>query len=266
MQSFEGVGDPSVPAADRLRCVHEESDHVDVFERFERRHVELFAEHIVGLVDAGSVHNDHLEIRAREDCAETMARGLRRVRCNSDLFAHDSVEQRRLAGVRASNQRDETAPEALLQRHGRSSLPVGRPKRCSDHLVQRKAGVLVLVLFFVKPVRLFELALFVFAFAFLNVCPIHIGQGKLFVSGFDSPSLRQGRIVAFERFGHLLVPSVGHKAVSRPSVSCGIGERQHAFAFRHCSNGSPPQKKMQTTTQEETQPPVDTRRRQRPRS
>ena len=38
---------------------------------------------------------------------------------------------------------------------GRSSLPVGRSKRCSDHLVQRKAGVLVLVLvlvlvFFVK--------------------------------------------------------------------------------------------------------------------
>ena len=66
------------------------------------------------LVQPRRVHDDHLEAGAREDGAEPVPRGLHRVGGDGDLLAHDGVQKRRLARVRAADERDEARPEAFF--------------------------------------------------------------------------------------------------------------------------------------------------------
>ena len=78
------------------------------------RDVQLLAQGVVRLVQARRVHDDHLEAGAREHGAEPVPRGLHRVGGDGDLLAHDGVQKRRLARVRAADERDEARPEAFF--------------------------------------------------------------------------------------------------------------------------------------------------------
>ena len=65
-------------------------------------------------LEARRVDQHHLRVRLGHDAIQTMARGLRAVRCNADLHTDHAIKQCRLADVRPADDGD--APAAM--RHG----------------------------------------------------------------------------------------------------------------------------------------------------
>ena len=105
------LGHPLVTAAGGRRAVDEHGDHVHVLQGVERRDVELLAQRVDRLVQAGGVHQDHLHGGGVVDRADAMPGGLRRRGGDDDLLSDDGVDQRRLAGVGTADQGHEAAPE-----------------------------------------------------------------------------------------------------------------------------------------------------------
>ena len=126
-------GHPFVPRADRFRRVHEEGDHVHSSSALRAEVFSSSPSASVGLVQPRRVHEDELEALAREHRAEAVARGLRRVRRDGDLLAHDGVHERRLAGVRAADEGDESRSErfAGFHRHPFGSTRSEAPRRAA---------------------------------------------------------------------------------------------------------------------------------------
>jgi len=68
---------PAVACAELRRRVHDEREDIDALESlFELVH-HLAAEHVLGLVNAGRVDEDHLRVVAIEDALDAVAGGLR---------------------------------------------------------------------------------------------------------------------------------------------------------------------------------------------
>ena len=123
-------GHPAIAAADGLRGVDHHARDVDVGQAHERAAVELLAERVVRLVQAGRVDEHDLGVLGVDDRAQPVARRLRLVRDDRDLRSHERVDERRLAGVRAADQGDEAAAD--LARGGLG------PVTCCDASWSRK--------------------------------------------------------------------------------------------------------------------------------
>ena len=107
------LGNPGVAAADRGARIDHEGDHVHVGELAQSALVELGAKAVLGLVDAGRVHNHELAVLAVDHGAQTAARGLGHRRGNGNLLTVAGVQQRGLARVGTAHQGDESGAEAL---------------------------------------------------------------------------------------------------------------------------------------------------------
>jgi len=104
--------DPLVAAPERLGRVQHEAHCVDVVvEAVECRRVDPRAERRRGLVQAGRVDDDELGVGAVEHATHARPRRLRLVADDRHLRATDRVDQRRLADVGSSHERDEAAAE-----------------------------------------------------------------------------------------------------------------------------------------------------------
>jgi hypothetical protein len=107
------LGDPPVPAADLGARIDEHRHNVHVFERLERRAVQLLAQRVVRLVQTWRVDEHDLRVVTVEHRAQPVPGRLRRVGRDGDLGAHHGVGQSRLSRVGPSDQRDEAAPGLL---------------------------------------------------------------------------------------------------------------------------------------------------------
>src|SRR5260370_29428228 len=105
--------------------------------RLPHEHAELAR----GRVEPGCVDEDHLGAREVPDPRDPIARGLRPWRYDRQLLAHEPVEERRLARIRPTDQRDESCseggfatsegdfvplPTVVARLRARSSLPPPR--------------------------------------------------------------------------------------------------------------------------------------------
>ena len=106
-------GDEAVARPDALVGRHAEADDIDLGERRPHDVVEALAEQRARAVQTGGVDEDELRVVAGEDAAHRVPRGLRLVAGDDDLAADQGVGQRRLAGVRTSDE----AAEAGAERH-----------------------------------------------------------------------------------------------------------------------------------------------------
>ena len=88
------AGNPLIPRANRLRCIDEKRHDINISQRLQGRLIELGTQGVLRLVDARRVDDDHLHVIGIVYCAEAMARGLGRTRCDGEFGAHDMVEQR----------------------------------------------------------------------------------------------------------------------------------------------------------------------------
>ena len=107
------LGNPGIATADGRARVDHEGDDVHVRKFAQGALVELAAQAVLGLVDAGRVHDDQLAVLAVDNGAQAAARGLGDRRGDGDLLAVAGVEQRGFTGVGAADQRDKAGAEAL---------------------------------------------------------------------------------------------------------------------------------------------------------
>src|SRR4029077_14996366 len=97
--------------------VHDEEDYIAALQSLSHLDHHLAAEGTVRLMHAGSVDQDDLRGVAAfafeqvDDALNPIARGLRFGRDDRELFTHESIEQRGLAGVRAAEDADKTGAE-----------------------------------------------------------------------------------------------------------------------------------------------------------
>src|ERR1700722_8735944 len=82
--------------------VHDQQDEIAAFQSLPHFDHHLAAERTIRLVDARSIDQDNLRrivtfaLRQVEDALDSVASGLRFWRDDGELFAHESIEQRRL--------------------------------------------------------------------------------------------------------------------------------------------------------------------------
>ena len=88
------VGHPLVATAHRLGRVNEKRHDVGVRELAEGALVELAAEGVLGLVQAGRVDDHELGVVGVHDGAHSAARGLGDGARDGELLAHDGVQKR----------------------------------------------------------------------------------------------------------------------------------------------------------------------------
>ena len=82
---------------------------IDAHQRLLHRRHHATIELVTGLVDARCINKHHLTLRPGDYPLNPKPRGLWFIGNGSDLLAHQSIEQRRLAGIRAANQCDISA-------------------------------------------------------------------------------------------------------------------------------------------------------------
>src|SRR5205807_5068514 len=99
--------------------------------------------------DAGQVDSDHLPVVVRRDPADRAAGGLRTVRDDRDLLAHQPVQQGRLPDVRPSGERNEPGTrhsDATIRSWSASISPASAswsyPQRCSTPWTTASIGSL----------------------------------------------------------------------------------------------------------------------------
>ena len=99
------------------RSIHDQQDKIAAFQRLAHFDHHLAAERTVRLVYARSIDQNDLRGVAAfalgqiDDALNSIARGLRFGRDDGEFFAHESIEQRGLAGVRAAENADKTGAE-----------------------------------------------------------------------------------------------------------------------------------------------------------
>src|SRR5207244_11386251 len=87
--------------------VHDEADEVDILDRSARGRLHEAFESACGRVEPWRVDEDDLRARKILDARDPVARRLGARRDDRELLAHQAVQERRLARVRTTDQRDE---------------------------------------------------------------------------------------------------------------------------------------------------------------
>ena len=130
LRAQQRPGDEPVAGADSLVPIDDEQRGVGVAQLSLDASLHSLGERVARPLHSGQVDQDHLPTRGTigGDAANRPAGGLRTVGDDRHLGAHDRVDQRRLAHVRATGEANEAG-----SRHRRSSLArssiAGRPQR-----------------------------------------------------------------------------------------------------------------------------------------
>ena len=99
------------------RRIHDQEHEIAAFQSLPHFDHHLAAQRAVRLVHSGSIDQDNLcgvvafALRQVDDALDSVACGLRFGRNDCEFFAHESIEQRGLAGVRAAENADKTGAE-----------------------------------------------------------------------------------------------------------------------------------------------------------
>ena len=110
--SLERAGDEPVAGADALLGVEQEQRGVGVAHLALDARLHALGQRVARALDARQVDEHELRVAAHGDAADRAARRLRLVGDDRDLLPDDRVDERRLADVRASGERDEPRPGA----------------------------------------------------------------------------------------------------------------------------------------------------------
>ena len=187
---LDTLGNPCVSPADGLGCIDQKRDDVNVVELEQRTLVELGTQTVLGLVNTRGVNKDQLVAGAVDDGAHAAASRLRHRRGDGDLLAVAGVEQRGLAGVGATDQRNEAAAEA--------GLHVAKAHRAIILLAQ---GVELLVAHALKRVALLD-TLDAFGIHRVQGLVVQNLIGRLHIVGHGNPFLNKAERVGKYQQAH----------------------------------------------------------------
>ena len=128
------VGDELVAFAGRLARIHHEADDVHFAHRFDGGVHHLHVHPVERTVNARRIDEHDLGVRVVAHAVNPRPRRLRLVGDDGELGADDPVEQRRLAGIRTADERDETG----FHRDSSSMPPAGTWLRYIRTLLTRR--------------------------------------------------------------------------------------------------------------------------------
>ena len=188
---FDALGNPGVSPADRLGSIDQKRDDVYVIELKQGTLIELGAQAVLGLVDTGRVNEDQLVTGAVDHGAHTAAGRLGHRRGNGDLLAVTGVEQRGLAGIRATDQGHKAAAETGFQ-----------VTKAREGLALVAQGIEFLVAHTLKRVELLDLVKRSGTFSLVQDLVIQNLIGRLHIDGHGNPFLNKVERVGKDKQAH----------------------------------------------------------------
>src|SRR5439155_13719266 len=111
---LDQVEHEAIAVAGRRRRVANQTNQIDAQQRIVHRGHHAAIQFITGLMHARRVNQNDLAFRSRDDAENFEASRLRLVRNGRNLFADQSIEQRRLARIRPADEGDVAGAEILI--------------------------------------------------------------------------------------------------------------------------------------------------------